>query len=77
MLVDTMLHAKQFLHIFVVVETTRTELRTERTVESRRHLVLDFMPDTDQEPQIISRILVDRRVCIVDAPLQLPMLVGA
>jgi hypothetical protein len=65
--------SEEFLDILVVVDRTRLEPSTEKVVQRPGHLVLDFVAQSNQKPEIRGRGAVERTRSVTKAALKLPV----
>src|SRR5665213_2556879 len=76
MLINSKLVAKKFLNVVVVVQTTGLKLRAQRGVNPGCHLVLDFMPNSNQKPKIVRRISIYRTILVIQTTFEFPVFIG-
>ncbi len=58
----------------VIVDAARLEACTEKIIDPRGHLMLDLVPQTNQEPQVLNNLTLKGALYVVEAALQFPML---
>ena len=76
MLVDCVLVAEELYDVVIVIQATGLEFGTEGCVDSCRHLMLEFVPNANEETKVDRRIAVYRVRILVKAPFKLPIFVS-